>query len=74
MSSVGVGFFETKGFDDKFGLDYYPKNYEVKLPNKTFEVIREINVDVEVAKMALWLAQNYERLQEQQACWKAALR
>ena len=69
-----IYFFETKGFNGKFELDYNPRNYEVKLPEKTFEVVREIHVDDEVAKTALWLAQNHERLQEQQACWKAALK
>ena len=68
-----VYFFETRGFDGKFKLDYYPKNYEVKLPGRTFEVIREINVNDEAAKMALWLAQNHDRLQEQRAYWRAAI-
>ncbi|OGN15122.1 MAG: hypothetical protein A3J47_00635 [Candidatus Yanofskybacteria bacterium RIFCSPHIGHO2_02_FULL_43_22] len=68
-----VHFFEMKGLDGKFELDYYPENYEVELPKKTFEVIRELDVDDEVARTALWLAQNHDRLQAQQTCWKAAL-
>ena len=58
-----VHFFEMKGLGGKFELDYYPENYEVELPKKTFEV----------ARTALWLAQNHDRLQAQQTCWKAAL-
>lgn len=65
-----IYFFETKGFDDNFELDYYPKNYSVKLPTKTFEVVREIDIDDDVAKLALWLAQNHDRLQAQQAVWR----
>lgn len=68
-----IYFFETKGFDDNFELDYYPKNYSVKLPKKTFEVVREIDINDDVAKLALWLAKNCDRLQAQQAVWRNLL-
>lgn len=68
-----VYFFETKGFNDNFDLDYYPKNYRIKLPEKNFEVVGEIDIDDNVAKLALWLAQNHDRLQAQQALWRGIL-
>lgn len=46
-----VHFFLMKGFDNKFTLDYYPKSDEVKLPRE-YEVVREVQVDDQMAKWA----------------------
>ena len=69
-----VHFFLMKGFDDKFVLDYYPVNTDIKLPWE-YEVIREIQV---ADRIANW-ARNFvdllnDEIREMHAKWKNELR